>query len=54
MGWQKSNKERLISFGADLEKFPEGLAAFITRVKRDYGIKKVGVWHPITGLLGCN
>ena len=49
MGWQKSNKERLISFGADLEKFPEGLAAFITRVKRDYGIKKVGVWHPITG-----
>lgn len=44
-GWSTVKDERLMAFEADPEKFPEGLAACILKMKTEYGIEKVGVWH---------
>ena len=51
-GWmQTSDKERvaLMSFYENKEKFPNGLKACIDRIKSEYGVEKVGVWHALTG-----
>lgn len=48
-GWSFVRDEKLASFDADPEKFPEGLAGCIRRIKKDYGIKGVGVWHTLNG-----
>lgn len=51
-GWmQVSDKERfaLLSFREDREKFPHGLKACVDRMKREYGVERVGVWHALTG-----
>lgn len=51
-GWmQVSDKERfaLMSFKEDRNKFPNGLKSCVSKMKQDYGIEKVGVWHALTG-----
>lgn len=48
-GWHSVRDEKLISFKEDPEKFPEGLKACIERIKKDYGIKYVGLWHAHNG-----
>ncbi|MBQ9919824.1 MAG: alpha-galactosidase, partial [Clostridia bacterium] len=48
-GWQSTENRRLLSIEEDKEKFPEGLKAFTEKVKKDYGIKYIGVWHAIEG-----
>lgn len=44
-GWSTVKDEKLMAFEADPKKFPEGLAGCIKKMKREYGIEQVGVWH---------
>ncbi|MBE6625647.1 MAG: hypothetical protein E7628_00480 [Ruminococcaceae bacterium] len=46
-GWSPVEGNKLKAFEEDREKFPEGLKECIRRIKEDYGIEKVGVWHTI-------
>ena len=56
-GWsQYTTKEsdpehpsELLSFREDRSKFPEGLAGAIRRIKEEYGVRYVGVWHAFLG-----
>lgn len=48
-GWMDTENGRLRGFGADREKFPEGLKAAVAKMKREYGVEKVGVWHAFFG-----
>lgn len=47
-GWQTVKNNRLTAFEAN-EKFPDGLSETVARLKRDYGVPRVGVWHTIQG-----
>ncbi|HZG87079.1 Sip1-related alpha-galactosidase [Paenibacillus sp.] len=51
-GWSETREKRLASYDADKRKFPEGLAPVIRRMKREHGIRWVGVWHTIAGYWG--
>ncbi len=46
-GWSPVVENQLTAFEEDREKFPEGLKECIRRIKEDYGIKAVGVWHTL-------
>ncbi len=46
-GWSPVVENQLQAFEEDREKFPEGLKECIRRIKEDYGIEKVGVWHTL-------
>ena len=46
-GWSPVVENQLQAFEEDREKFPEGLKECIRRIKEDYGIKYVGVWHTL-------
>ncbi len=49
-GWScYTEQQKLTSFKEDREKFPEGLKEAVRRIKEDYGVKYVGVWHAFTG-----
>ena len=49
-GWsQYTEGQKLSSFKEDRTKFPEGLKETVRRMKEEYGIKHVGVWHTFTG-----
>ena len=51
-GWSQISEDndfKITSFYEDRIKFPHGLKGCIERIKRDYGIEKVGVWHSFTG-----
>lgn len=48
-GWSLVRDGKLASFGADPVKFPEGLDGCIKKLKADYGIMGVGVWHTLNG-----
>ncbi len=48
-GWRLANGNLLLSFEEDKKKFPEGLKACVEKIKKDYGIEKVGVWHSLVG-----
>ncbi len=48
-GWsQFHNDAFLYDIYEDKEKFPEGLSGTIRRIKEEYGVKYVGVWHAYT------
>lgn len=48
-GWSDCTENfALCSFQENQEKFPEGLAACIRKIKEEYGVKYVGVWHAFT------
>lgn len=51
-GWSIINNGKLCGFHADPEKFPEGLKECVRRIKDEYGIEKVGVWHTLNGYWG--
>ncbi len=49
-GWlQKDSNGALVSYTPNPDKFPGGFKPVITRLKKEYGIKYVGVWHTING-----
>ncbi len=47
-GWLSISEMRLTAFEAR-NQFPEGLKACIAKIKREYGVKYVGVWHSFHG-----
>lgn len=47
-GWAQTEGFKIKSFYEDREKFPSGLKAFIKRIKAEYGLKYVGIWHSFT------
>ena len=52
-GWQQFDEtKKLLSIKEDGKKFPEGLKAFTKKVKEDYGVKYIGVWHSFEGYWG--
>lgn len=48
-GWSQYRDDRLWAFEEDFEKFPDGLRGTIKRLKEEYGVKYVGVWHAFNG-----
>ena len=50
-GWLDADYEKQVLKGldADREKFPDGLAACVEKLKDGYGIDHVGVWHAVMG-----
>lgn len=42
------HSREMYNFEADPQRFPNGLAAAVTDLKQDYGMK-VGIWYPTTG-----
>ena len=50
-GWLDADYEKQVLKGldADREKFPDGLAGCVEKLKKDYGIRHVGVWHAVMG-----
>ena len=48
-GWQSVRDAKLTGFDANAEKFPGGLAAVASRLKSEFGVKHVGVWHTLQG-----
>ena len=48
-GWFLYDKKRLQSIYCDKNKFPNGLGGTIHRIKNEYGIKQVGIWHSFNG-----
>jgi hypothetical protein len=48
-GYFQHRESRLLSFAPDPVKFPNGMAAMIQRLKRDFGIRYVGVWLAFNG-----
>ncbi|MBU6428141.1 MAG: alpha-galactosidase, partial [Cyanobacteria bacterium REEB65] len=51
-GWSIVRDGKLAGFGADPQKFPDGLAATVGRLHDDYRIHDVGVWHALQGYWG--
>ncbi len=50
-GWLDADldRQRLRGLDADPAKFPHGLAGTVARIKEEYGIPYVGVWHAVMG-----
>lgn len=50
-GWSVANykEQRLMGLGADKEKFPDGLSGLSEQLKKDYGVKHMGVWQALMG-----
>ena len=47
-GWANvTENEQLVSMTEDRKKFPEGLKECIRRIKEEYGVKYVGIWHTL-------
>ncbi|TCP29458.1 raffinose synthase Sip1-like protein [Scopulibacillus darangshiensis] len=48
-GWSEVRDNKLFSFEADKNKFPNGLSFVTQKLKSNFGINWVGVWHTIAG-----
>lgn len=48
-GWLSVADNRLTDYDADKKKFPRGLAGVAQTLRRDFGIRHVGVWHTFQG-----
>jgi raffinose synthase len=48
-GWQDEKENQLWSFGANPERFPQGLKPVVDRARADYGVKVFGAWHTLQG-----
>lgn len=50
-GWLDADYKKQVLKGPDAapDKFPDGLGAFVRKIKAEYGIKQVGVWHAVMG-----
>ncbi|KKI90090.1 hypothetical protein WQ54_23555 [Bacillus sp. SA1-12] len=51
-GWLDVEDNRLVSFKANREKFPNGLSSISRKLKEKYDVPWVGVWHTIAGYWG--
>ncbi|MGM7723016.1 Sip1-related alpha-galactosidase [Metabacillus sp. Hm71] len=51
-GWLDVEDHRLQSFEANRQKFPNGLPSISKKLKQQYGVSWVGVWHTIAGYWG--
>jgi len=48
-GWLDISDNKLNSYVPDKEKFPNGFKHLISKLKKEYGINHVGVWHTLNG-----
>lgn len=50
-GWLDADYEKQLLCGMDAaqDKFPDGLGSFVKRIKEEYGLEQVGVWHAVMG-----
>ncbi|HOX86672.1 MAG TPA: Sip1-related alpha-galactosidase [bacterium] len=48
-GWLQSRDNKLCSFDPDPSKFPQGFGPLVNRLKRETGIREVGIWHAADG-----
>jgi len=48
-GWLSVKNDRLTGFGADQSKFPDGLEGLARRLRGEYKVPHVGVWHTFQG-----
>ncbi|MDQ0638460.1 raffinose synthase [Pedobacter sp. W3I1] len=48
-GWFQHKNSQLRSLVPDPKKFPNGFKPLIRKLKEDYGIKYMGVWHALGG-----
>jgi hypothetical protein len=49
-GWFQHDDKRLQSYMPHEKQFPRGFKPMINKLKKDYGIKYMGVWHTFNGL----
>ncbi|MFL6257747.1 MAG: Sip1-related alpha-galactosidase [Pyrinomonadaceae bacterium] len=48
-GWLSVKEQKLTGFDADPSKFPGGMAALARRLREEYKVPHVGVWHTFQG-----
>jgi raffinose synthase len=48
-GWYKMKDNMMQENRADKARFPQGLSKLIRRMKREYPVRFVGLWHALTG-----
>lgn len=48
-GWMKVKDKSLTSLEVDEKKFPLGLKSLSETLKREYGVRWLGIWHPLMG-----
>lgn len=48
-GWFDHKNSQLRSFSPDATKFPNGFKPLVAKLKNDYHIKHVGIWHAFNG-----
>lgn len=48
-GWSVLKDNKLLGLGCDKNKFPEGLDGCVRRIKEEFGVEYVGVWHAFNG-----
>lgn len=48
-GWQSTRGKVMTAFGADPNKFPQGLAGVVRTAKEDFGVRHVLAWHTLWG-----
>lgn len=51
-GWSRTADNKLTGFDADPVRFPHGLAYTVDVLKREYGVRHVGVWQAFHGYWG--
>lgn len=51
-GWSQTQDNMLTGFGADPERFPQGLSHTVHVLKQEYGVRYVGVWQAFQGYWG--
>jgi raffinose synthase len=49
-GWFQTSDRKLQSFQPTPEKFPNGFKPVVDKLKKQYGIKYMGIWHAFNGL----
>lgn len=50
-GWLDADYDKQVLKGLDAakDKFPEGLGSCVSRMKNEFGMEQVGVWHAVMG-----
>lgn len=48
-GWMQEKEEKLSAFDPDGRKFPAGFKEFSEKLRTDYGIEKLFIWHTFYG-----
>jgi raffinose synthase len=48
-GWLSVRDQKLTAFDADASKFPGGMAALARRLRDEYKVPHIGVWHTFQG-----